>query len=142
MSSSMVRAVQFNFVNFLWKNLDRINDALDVGDYILALQRALRLITFLPSDIKEHFREKIEKIESDIRRIVGLANNGDVYLDVVGKHRSLQAYARRTVMGFVDELMTVLDDRGYLEARRSWEEGYSHTWLEKYAKKLAEKTRT
>jgi len=139
---SMVRAVQFNFVNFLWKNLDRINDALDVGDYILALQRALRLVKFLPLDIKEHFREKIEGIESDVRRILSRAGNGDVYLDVVGKHRCLQGYARKAVMEFIDELMSVLDDRGYLEARRSWEEGYSHTWLEKYAKKLAEKTRT
>ena len=105
------------------------------GD-VLAAWRALRnLYSICPYDVREEVKEDIDSLEFELGKLSAGARNFDPVGKVevtVRQVRLIMSRADSIVSRIVDSLC----ERGYFKPpKREIEEGVSHTWLEKYAKR-------
>lgn len=110
-----IKGVQFNYVNFLWKALSKIWELQFEGNYAKALKTATDLIIYLPNAIKKKFRDRIAKINENMRLISQNTDGPSLFVKSVSRNRILQRYARTALNSFMDDLCTELDQRGYME---------------------------
>jgi len=121
-----VKGVQFNFVNFLWKEISYIRDLEKSGNYARALQALCSLITYAPEGIKKEFREEAKKNSAKLRTTRGRGPSR--FVQNIKRNEARQLYALSVFNDFMDRFCTTLDKRGYMEkVGPQVDEGYSHT---------------
>lgn len=118
MSADEIRGAEPKFQTFLWSEIQKIREAETQGDFSQALDRATGLIAYLPEDAKEKFRKRATGIREGLNYLATLNGGTDIFTSNVVKHRRLQKAASRLLDGFVNDLTSYLDGRGYMEQRR------------------------
>lgn len=102
------------YTAFLFKSVWLIFEAWDSNEYRLALSRACKLVVFLPNDIKEVLWPKKEEIQSELRKAYRKAGV-DFFTTQVIRNRNARAVAFHYLEPFVDEMVRLLDEKGWLE---------------------------
>lgn len=102
------------YTAFLFKSLWLIFEAWDQDQYRLALSRACKLVVFLPSDIKEVLWPQKEKIQNAIRK-ASRTQSVDFFTTHLVKNRAALRVAGYYLEPFVDEMVRLLDEKGWLE---------------------------
>ena len=110
-----VKGVQFNYVNFLWKELAYARDLEKTGDYARALRVLISLMPYLPRGIKDKFKDRAKKIQEAIQQIEAGAQGPYAFNRSLNRNRDLQTYAFTVYRGFMDDLGSELDKRDYME---------------------------
>jgi len=99
---------------FLFKGIMDIYEAWDEGNVEFALRRALRLVVFLPSDIKKALWDDKKRIEKDLGQAYKTAGV-DWYTRQQNRNRAARRVAGYYIEPFVDEMVQLLDEKGWLE---------------------------
>jgi len=99
---------------FLFKGIMDIYEAWDEGNVEFALRRALRLVVFLPTDIKKALWPDKEKIEKDLAQAYK-TQGVDWYTRQQNRNRAARRVAWYHIEPFVDEMVRLLDEKGWLE---------------------------
>jgi len=111
-----VTQVQHSFQAFFWKHMDMIYTAWDNGQHNIALQRALRLIDFLPNELYEKLKEQqteaLKELEAAYR-----ATASTFHATQLAKTHSANTVASRYLRQIVRNIINVTDQRGYLEQK-------------------------
>jgi len=102
------------YTGFLFKALYGIYEAWDEGDLRKALHRATRLIVFLPTDIKNALWPKRKSIVAEMNRAYG-RNGVDWFTSQSVRNQSANRVAYRFLEPFVNQIVTLLDSKGWLE---------------------------
>lgn len=127
--TEQVKGVQFNYVNFLWREIGIARDQQNMGNHRGALRLLITLVPYLPKGIKDQFRLKAAKIMEKMRKIESNVQGSTFLMRRIARNREATLYAKRVFEEFVDELSSALDKRGYMEkTRKKLPEGFSHTW--------------
>jgi len=118
MTIEEVKAVMRPYVAFLMDKVNKIYDAWDEGNLELALSRACRLVTFLPRGLKKELRSDEETITKWMNGAYGL-ETGIWYTTQLTQNRRALQIAQVFLKPFVDKMIDLLDQRGYLERARA-----------------------
>ena len=110
-----VKGVQFNYVNFLWKEIAYARDLEKTGDYAHALRVLISLMPYLPRGIKDKFKDRARKIQETIQKIEADTQGPYAFNRSLNRNRQLQIYAYAVYHNFMDDLASELDKRGYME---------------------------
>jgi len=108
---------QPTYSGFLIDKLNKIELAWDQDMPEAALRRALRLVNFLPKELKKKLKPKKEIIVKALNsayRISGV----DYYTTQQIRNRKARTIASLYLEPFVDEMLDWLDERGYLEEKK------------------------
>lgn len=105
------------YSGFLIGQLNKISQAWDDGDAFSALMRTIKLVYFLPTDFKKVLFPKVEAIENELNKARSI-NGHDFYTNQLRRNRALTQIAGQRLPTFLDEVVELLDKRGYLEKRR------------------------
>jgi len=98
----------------LFKSLMGIQTAWIENDFGEALSQACKLVTFLPNDIKDVLWSDKEKIQKNMNDIYGLKTH-NFYSTHLVRNREANAYAHKCLEPFVDKMVRLLDEKGWLE---------------------------
>lgn len=79
-----------------------------------ALRRALRLVVFLPTDIKKALWPDKQKIEKDFTQAYK-TQGVDWFTRQQNRNRAAKRVAWYYIEPFVDEMVQLLDEKGWLE---------------------------
>lgn len=109
-----VKAVMPTYISFLMGRLIEIWQAWDEGELVTALRKACRLVTFLPTDLKKKLMDKVKIIKAEMRK-ANQVEGSDYYIGLIVKNKKNMQTAYKYLDPFVDDLVTLLDQRGYLE---------------------------
>lgn len=123
----IVKGVQFNFVNFVWKEVAYIREKERDGNYALALEVACSLIDYLPIAFKKSMQPEADNHLKTMENLRQNVKGMDTFTRHIVAQRTLQNYARINLQKFMRELSDFLDKSGYMEKRDDTAEGYSHT---------------
>lgn len=118
-SGSTVKGVQFNYVQYVWKSISRIDDMEMTGNHYEALKALLRLLNTVPKDIYEMFDKEVTAIKEALaKKRVGAASRGiDWFNKYVVTQRDLNTYAAIVLPDLKRAVCSELDRRGYMEKR-------------------------
>jgi len=112
-----VKGVQFNYVNFLWKELARIRDLEVQKEYVAAFHLSMSLMKYLPNDIQAKFTKDIENYRNVMRAIPEKVRsqaidrfNADIRINDIS-----QQYANKRLELFLSDVCKMLDKKGYME---------------------------
>jgi hypothetical protein len=115
---SEAKAVSTNFQGFLWTAITKIEQYEDEGDYAAALNKACRLIKYLPVNVKKKMEQDVEQITTFMNNIFQ-TKGGDFYTSMLGRNHQLTNDASALLKQFMNKLMMLLDERGiYMEYKR------------------------
>jgi len=110
-----IKDLQYSFSGFLWKSLDKIQEAwLDQNDPLTALYRATSLVNYLPIPIKKELEPYVQQIQKDINDSFSV-NSTDFQTTRIMRNRTAMLKAQRYLPLFMDKMLSLLDARGYLE---------------------------
>jgi hypothetical protein len=112
--SEKIRDLQNTFGAFLWRRLEEIQQSWSEGNFQMAIWRALNLVIFLPITIKKELEENVEEIRGLMSRSYKV-EAADFHTSMLVKHRSADQEAQRCLTVFMDKMLALLDQRGYLE---------------------------
>ena len=99
---------------FLFKSIMGIHDAWDQGNVEFSLRRALRLVVFLPNDIKKALWDDKKKIEKDLKQAYR-TQGVDWYTRQQNRNRQARRVASFYIEPFFDKMIRLLDQKGWLE---------------------------
>lgn len=105
------------YSSFLITHLHKISTAWDDGDPYLALARTIRLVYFLPTDFKKLLFPKMDVIQKELNKASRISGY-DFFTNQQMRNRALNGIARRRLPTFLDKVVELLDERGYLEKKR------------------------
>jgi len=109
-----VKGVMPNYISFLMGRLIEIWQAWDGGDPEFALRKTCRLTIFLPRDLKEKLREDLLKITRAMNQAYNISGS-DFFLTHLRRNRKGREVATILLPPFLDTVVDLLDERGYLE---------------------------
>lgn len=123
-----VKGVSFNYLQFLWKNLNEINEARQQGNTAVALKLCIDLCDTLPRSLKKEFRLKAIGINHSMLQIRScslpeLARINDLHKRHRTRNWLLTSYSTAALSQFLDQLTTKLDEMGYMENTKITSEG-------------------
>ena len=102
------------YISFLMGRLIEIWEAWDSGDPEFALRKACRLVIFLPRDLKKEMQHEVELVTKEMNAAYNLSGS-----DFFNTHLVRNRYGRRVATEglppFLDKMIDLLDERGYLE---------------------------
>jgi len=101
-------------VFFLFKQIDRIYDAWDEGDYEHALSRALRLIVGLPTDIKEALWDEKQEITKELNQAYS-SQGVDFFTTHLVRNREGKRVSMMRLGPLMDKMIRLLDEKKWLE---------------------------
>jgi len=109
------------YTHLLFKGLMSVYEKWVMNYTVDTLEEALKLVTFLPTDIKEVMTPKIKEITKDLRQAYSV-DGSDFFLTHLKRNRTAQKIAIFHIGPFLDEMVRRLDqkewlDRGALRAR-------------------------
>ena len=112
-----VKGVQFNYVNFLWKEISWVEDQQKKGNFALGLQALVDLLYTVPKDIYDQFKDKVERLNREMAwlRLKVRQDAIDQFNLWVLEPKVLNRYAARELPVLIREVCNVLDKRGYME---------------------------
>jgi len=102
------------YSGFLIDKLNKISEAWDEGDMELALRRAMRLVYFLPTDLKKVLLPKVSVIRKQMNHAYAL-HGSDFFTTQIIRNRAARQITLRELPPFIDQVVELLDQRGYLE---------------------------
>lgn len=112
------------YSGFLNDKLNKIYDAWDQGDEVRALDRAQKLYHFLQRDMKKALSPKMAVINEKLNKAASVTGV-DWFTGNLNQNKQLRRVAIRFLPAFVDELVGLLDDKGFLgEVKRKVPEGH------------------
>lgn len=103
--------------SFLIDKINKIYEAWDKNLPETALGRAVRLVYFLPKELKDKLRDERNKIVAKFNEAYQVSGV-DWYTKQQNRNRQARRVANHYLPSFVDEMMNWLDERGYLEEKR------------------------
>jgi hypothetical protein len=110
-----IKDLQYSFSGFLWKNLDKIQEAwLDQNDPLTALYRATSLTHYLPIPIKKELEPYVKQIQKDVNDSFSV-NSTDFHTTQLTRNRAAMFKAQKYLPLFMNRMLNLLDQRGYLE---------------------------
>lgn len=117
MPASQVKGVQFNYVNFLWKEISWITEMEKQGEYHQALRSLLDLFNRLPKEIFGKVQDQAIRIPKEIAflRLQVKMRAIDSFNRRVVERRVLNVYARGTLRVMMRNFSDILDKRHYFE---------------------------
>ena len=110
-----IKDLQYSFSGFLWKQLDNIQTSWDEGDVVRATWRTLTLVKYLPVAIKEELKPIADQIAKELNQAPEVVEGHDFHTEMILKNKAAQAVAQKYLGAFINKMMTLLDQRGYLE---------------------------
>jgi hypothetical protein len=116
-TTEKVKGVQFNYVNFLWKEISWVEEKQKEGNFALGLQALIDLLYTVPKDIYEQFKDQMERIQREMAwlRVKVRQDAIDQFNLFVLEPKVLNRYAARELPVFIRAVCNVLDKRGYME---------------------------
>lgn len=105
------------YSGFLIDKVNKIYEAWDKNQLETALGRAIRLVYFLPKELKDKMRDDKNKIIEEFNKAYRVSGV-DWYTRQQNRNRAARRVAQYYLPSFVDEMMNWLDERGYLEEKR------------------------
>jgi len=109
--------IQPTYSGFLIDKVNKIYESWDNGNQERSLRRALRLVYFLPKELKDKMRDDKNKIIEEFNKAYRVSGV-DWYTRQQNRNRAARRVAQDYLPSFVDEMMNWLDERGYLEEKR------------------------
>ena len=103
--------------SFLIDKINRIYDSWDEGNPEMALMRALRLVVFLPRELKAKLEGKQAEIMKDLK-VAYAKEDVDWFTTQRTRNRVAKQISILHLEPFIDEMTTWLDQRGYFEEQR------------------------
>lgn len=112
-----VKGVQFNYVNFLWKEIAWIEEKQKEGNFALGLQALVDLLYTVPKNIYDQFKDKVERINREMAwlRLKVRQDAIDQFNLWVLEPKVLNRYAAGELPVLIREVCNCLDSRGYME---------------------------
>lgn len=52
----------------MWREIAKIEQLMNKGNYLLALETALSLLPYLPKDVRKEFQHKTDKVSKELLR--------------------------------------------------------------------------
>jgi len=101
------------YSGFLIKRLNEIWEAWDEGDPEFALRRSCRLTLFLPTKLKTELKSDLLKITQAMNTAYNLQGS-DFFLTHLRRNRKGREVATILLPNFIDYIMDLLDQWGYL----------------------------
>jgi len=99
---------------FLFKSIAGIHESWINGDVMYALSQACKLVSFLPTDIKNALWEDKQKIQKDMNK-ASRQQGTNYFTSQVISSRELKRVAHHHIEPFVDKMVRLLDEKGWLE---------------------------
>lgn len=108
-----IRGVIPNYYVLITDKLNKIYDAWDKNNVELALNRALKLVPFLPRKLKKQLAEEKQKIQSMLGKAQAISGFDCATLD---RERGVRVRitAHSMLENFIDKITTLLDEAGLL----------------------------
>ena len=116
MAQSSVDKTQLErpYTFFLFKSLAGIHEAWIENEFGEALSQACKLVVFLPNDIKDELWPEKESIKQEMNKAYRLQGM-DFYTTQLRRNRVAKAVAFQRLEPFMDKMVRLLDDKGWLE---------------------------
>lgn len=129
------KGVDFNYRQFFWGNISSIRGSQLKGDYSGALSAMATLVDYLPPDVKKVYSPRAVAIMDaigDIQagRIPQLRKFTDVYIRGNKRNQILQIFSSKMLSKFVSDLISTMNEKGYIETLDTTREGFGHTTRE------------
>ena len=102
------------YSGFLIDKLNKISETWDNGDQEHALHRTCRLVYFLPTDLKKVLFPKMAIINDKMNKACSLGGM-DSFTTQRKRNNAMEKIAVKELPSFLDQLVQLLDQRGYLE---------------------------
>lgn len=99
---------------FLFKGILGIYEAWNETEYEEAIKQALRLVVFLPTDIKEALWPKKQKIRKELNKAYRM-QGVDFFTTHLVRNREARRVSAYYLEPFVDKMVRLLDEKGWLE---------------------------
>ena len=117
-----VKAVMPTYISFLMGRLIEIWQAWDGNDPEFALRKAIRLVLFLPKDLKKKMEDEANSITKEINQAYNVGGV-DWYTRQQNRNRAARSIAVQRLPSFLDKMVELLDERGYLEKVKEYRKG-------------------
>lgn len=103
-----IKSMVPNYYSFIMKILNEIWDAEDINNYPLAMERACRLIKYLPEKGKRELTEERERIEKRLKKEVHVTS---FFANINNKQaqRQIAKIAKEEEPEFINKITTWLD---------------------------------
>lgn len=129
-----VKGVSPNYMQFLWRNIVAFRECQTQGDYASSIKLAATLISYLPEDFKKRFEKKAERIVESLNLISSqqlpqIQAITDPFQRHIFTSKLLNTYSFESLNGFIDELASMLEKKGYLEVKSYVPEGSDLTYV-------------
>lgn len=135
MSSKLQIAKNVNpqYMTFLWSEIHKFREAQSWGNFAYAMKLAITLIGYLTDDLKEKFEKKADMITNTLNQITsgnvgGINEINDTFQKHIRKKKLLETYANKALNGFITELTSALEQKGYMEHHKNVPKGYGPTY--------------
>lgn len=125
-----VSGVQFNYVNFLWKEIGEIRREHRSGYVVHALKLLTTLIPYLPKDIQKRFSKRTAKIEEELDNLLKTVKGTSILDRHLKRNRAARIFAFIQLPKLLSDVSRMLDKRGYMERTRRVDEGVSKDYLQ------------
>ena len=99
---------------FLFKKLTDVYDAWDMDELVVSLERACRLVVFLPNDVKEALWVEREAIKKAMAKALSITKV-DLFSSALARQNEARNVAFNHLEPFVDKMVRLLDEKGWLE---------------------------
>jgi len=109
-----VRGVVPSYIGLLMGIIHQIWTAWDDEDLELGLKRACRLYYLMVDKLKEQLSDDVERITKEMNRAYRL-QGVDFYTTQLKRNRVAKAVAFQRLEPFMDKMVRLLDDKGWLE---------------------------
>ena len=102
------------YVFFLFKGITRIYEVWSEDNIEAALRDALRLVVFLPTDVKEALKDEKKKIQGELIKAYNVRGL-DWFTQQQNRNRAARQVSAYYLEGFMDKMVRLLDEKKWLE---------------------------
>lgn len=116
-TQTKVRGVQFNYINFFWKEISWIGEMMKRGEYLQALEAWITLLNNTPVEIYQNFETDIKNIPKEVAflRAWNKKRAIDHFNCLILTRNALIRYAKQRLPILQRRLSNIADKRQYFE---------------------------
>lgn len=115
MSGRQIRGFQPSYSSFLASTYHSLMELWMNGDIMDFWQGIRGFATFLPVEIKDKVAPQIEAVRKELYRKLNNIQRIDFYIAGVASSKTTKNVLNRHSLPILDQIMRLLDERGYLE---------------------------
>lgn len=113
--SHKIRGFQPSYSSFLATTYHNLMELWMNGDIMNFWQGIRGFAVFLPVEIKDKIIPRITAVTQELHRQLGTINRKDFYVAGIASSKTAKAILNRHSLPILDQIMRLLDERGYLE---------------------------